>query len=96
VTQVRLELRALAGAWRQVLVDDPTHARPIIASLLNGRVTITPMATAKHRWMLTGEGTLAGLFQRAVFPSGWRPQGGTALSYQPVFQGIWRSDGRAA
>ena len=37
----------IVGSWRQVLADDPTHARPIVSSLLKGRVTITPNRRAK-------------------------------------------------
>jgi site-specific DNA recombinase len=72
-TRVHAELMTLAGSWRRVLADDAGHARPIVAALLTGRVTITPTSIAKQ-WTLSGEGTLAGLFQRTIFPSGWRPQ----------------------
>ena len=72
VARVRDELLELAQSWRHVLADDPTHARPIVSSLLKGRVTYRPLAP--KRWELTGEGTLAGLFTRQIFPSGWRPQ----------------------
>ena len=65
--RVRDELLMLASSWRQVLADDPTHARPIVSSLLKGRVTITPTEVRK-RWTLSGEGSLVGLFERAVFP----------------------------
>jgi hypothetical protein len=61
-----------------VLSDDPDHARPIVAALLHGRVTIAPATNG--RWTLTGEGTLAGLFSRSVgemcYPSGWRARSG--------------------
>jgi hypothetical protein len=70
----RGELMDLAGTWRHVLTADPINARPIVSSLLNGRVTLTPMKAAKQRWILKGDGTLRGLFSYAVFPSGWRPQ----------------------
>jgi len=73
-TRMRSELLALADSWRTILADDPTHARPIVSSLLTRRVTITPMEHAKRRWTLKGNGTVAGLFQMAIFPSGWRPQ----------------------
>jgi hypothetical protein len=73
VGRVRAELLALAQSWRHVLADDPTHARPIVSALLRGRVTFTPLAESK-RWELKGEGTLAGLFSREIFPSVWRPQ----------------------
>jgi site-specific DNA recombinase len=59
---VRDELLTLASSWRVVLADDPTHARPIVSSLLKGRVTFAPIAA--NRWRLTGEGTLSGLFSR--------------------------------
>jgi hypothetical protein len=32
------ELLVLAGSWRRILADDPMHARPIVSSLLKGRV----------------------------------------------------------
>jgi hypothetical protein len=73
LARVRTELLDLAASWRQVLVNDPTHARPIVSSLLRRRVTIAPTPT-KGQWVLTGEGHLIGLFERTVFPSGWRPQ----------------------
>jgi hypothetical protein len=62
----------LANSWRTILADDPTNARPIVSSLLKGRVTILP--TTKHRWTMSGEGALTGLFQSAIFQSGPRPQ----------------------
>ena len=70
--RVRHELLVLAGSWRRVLADDRVNARPIVTSLLNGRVTITPGAERKQ-WELRGEGTLSGLFSRSVFQSVWRP-----------------------
>jgi hypothetical protein len=63
-SRVRDELMTLAGAWRQVLADDPMHGRPIISGLLKGRVTYTPLSF--RRWQLRGEGTLFGLFSRGV------------------------------
>jgi len=62
--QVRDELLELASSWRTVLADDPAHARPIVSSLLKGRVTFEPIEP--NRWRLTGEGTLTGLFSREV------------------------------
>ena len=66
--RVRDELLALAGSWRRVLADDPIHARPIVSSLLTGRVTIEPMKVARKRWILSGQGTIVGLFKHVVFP----------------------------
>jgi site-specific DNA recombinase len=66
--RVRRELTALAGSWRQVLTDDPENARPIVKSLLVGRVTISPTDIPKV-WELRGQGTPAGLFSR-FFPLG--------------------------
>jgi site-specific DNA recombinase len=70
---LRAELEALAADWRQVLADDAAHARPIVTQLLLGRVSFRPLET-KGRWAMTGEGTLAGLFTREMFPSVWRPR----------------------
>ena len=70
-----------------MLADDPTHARPIVSSLLKGRVTFTPTDVRK-RWTLSGEGSLVGLFERAVFP-GWRsyfPLGmASPAGFEPAF-----------
>jgi hypothetical protein len=67
---VRSDLVGLAVSWREVLVGDATNARPIVAALLNGRVTIVPVA--KKERVISGTGTLAGLFERSIFPSDWR------------------------
>jgi len=66
--RARQELLALAQSWRQVLTQEPLHARPILADLLVGRVTFTPAAEPK-RWELRGRGTLSGLFD-AILPLG--------------------------
>src|SRR5262249_11920126 len=63
--RVRTELLALANDWCHVLADDPQHAGPILAALLNGRGTVAP--TGKSEWTLSGEGRLAGLFTRGIF-----------------------------
>ena len=63
--RVRDELLELAYSWRRVLADDPNHARPIVSSLLKGRVNFTPVAP--KRWRLRGNGSLIGLFEREVF-----------------------------
>ena len=77
--RVRDELLTLATSWRQVLSDDPTHARPIVSSLLRGRVTFTP--TAKSGWWeARGQGSFEGLFTR-VFASGMASPGGSARSW---------------
>jgi hypothetical protein len=80
-TRVREELTDLAGRWRKVLAGDPEHARPILSRLLVGRVTFTPIE--RHRWEMKGEGTLAGLFTRELFPSVWRPQRDSHASCAP-------------
>jgi hypothetical protein len=41
--RARDELQAIAREWRQVLTEGPGHARPIIAKLLTGRVTLQPL-----------------------------------------------------
>ena len=63
---MRLELLALAADWRSLLMQQPVHARAVLAKLVVGRVTFTPGTKAKQ-WELRGRGTIAGLFQ-AVFP----------------------------
>ncbi len=77
--RVRDELLELSRSWRRVLVDDPTHARPIVSSLLKGRVTITPTAKPKQ-WELRGESTLEELFMK-VFPRG----GTSPAGFEPAF-----------
>jgi hypothetical protein len=44
-------------------MDDPTHARPIVSSLLKERVTFTPLEEPGW-WQLRGEGHLSGLFSK--------------------------------
>ena len=82
--RMRDELFTIANDWRRVLAHDPTNARPIVSSLLLGRVTITPTSRTKE-WTLSGEGTLVGFFERAIgptiYPSVVRPQTG----FEPVF-----------
>jgi site-specific DNA recombinase len=68
----RRELLTLAGDWRKVLATDPLNARPIVSTLLDGRLTITPTGTPKQ-WELEGRGTLIGLFSGQIFPSVIRP-----------------------
>jgi hypothetical protein len=70
--RVRDQLLELAHGWRHVLAHDVAHARPIVTTLLKGRVTFDPLA-APHEWRARGEGTLVGLFERAVFPLVVRP-----------------------
>ena len=83
--RVRDELMTLATSWRQVLSDDPTHARPIVSSLLRGRVTFTP--TAKTAWWeARGQGSFEGLFTR-VFASGMASPTGYRHSLPGRFRG---------
>jgi hypothetical protein len=71
--RVRDELLTIAHEWRRVLAYDVPNARPIVTTLLKGRVTFEPQATPKA-WTARGEGTLIGLFTRPVFPLVVRPQ----------------------
>jgi hypothetical protein len=80
VGRVREELLTLANNWRRILADDPTNARPIVSSLLKGRVTYTPTLT-RNRWIMRGHGTLSGLFERAVVALG----GTSPTGFEPVF-----------
>jgi len=58
---------------RRVLADDPMNTRPILSSLLVGRVTFAPLVE-RDRWKLSGTGTLSGLFTKELRGSGSRPQ----------------------
>jgi DNA invertase Pin-like site-specific DNA recombinase len=71
--RVRGELLTLAASWRTVLADDPSHARPIVSSLLKGRVTFTPMDHPKE-WEVRGAGTLVEMFSRLFVQGVIRPQ----------------------
>ena len=57
------------------MLVDPANARPIVSSLLKARVTILP--TAPGEWVISGEGTLTGLFERTlpVTRGGYVPNG---------------------
>jgi hypothetical protein len=76
--RVRSEPLTLAASWRTVLADDPMHARPIISSLLKGRVTFTPMEHPKE-WEVRGSGTLVEMFSRLFVQGVARPQGRARL-----------------
>ena len=76
----RRELTALAVEWRRILKDDPTHARPIVATLLADRMTFTPLAE-RGRWEIRGEGTMIGLFGGPNVPKGISSPTG----FEPVF-----------
>ncbi len=69
--RVRDELLTLAQSWRRVLATDTANARPIVTTLLKGRVTFKPIADrlSVRRWIINGEGTLTALFSR-VLPLG--------------------------
>jgi DNA invertase Pin-like site-specific DNA recombinase len=87
LARAREELIALAASWRRVLSDDPTHARPIVASLLKGRVTFAPLES--HRWRVSGKGSLIGLFSREVAGRGIVPNriGNTGTGRRTVVGG---------
>jgi hypothetical protein len=78
--RVRDELLTIANDWRHVLANDPTNARPIVSSLLKGRVTYIPKL-ARNRWIARGEGTLCGLFEKALIALG----GTSPTGFEPVF-----------
>jgi site-specific DNA recombinase len=76
IATVRNDLVTLSNEWRRVLADDPANARPIISSLLKGRVTFTPLSKPGW-WQLRGDGHLSGLFSnewtgRVRVPNGIR------------------------
>ena len=77
--RVRDELLTLANSWRQVLSEDPPNARPIVSSLLKGRVAFTPTSETDW-WEARGKGSFEQLFTR-VFPRGVASPTG----FEPVF-----------
>jgi hypothetical protein len=90
--RLRDELLELAAQWRRVLATDADHARPIVSSLLIGRVTFTALDD-RHRWRADGEGTIAGLFSRVfdVTAVGSTSPTGTARRCGPEFRRIVRA-----
>ena len=58
----RADVMTLAHSCRKVLAEDPVNARPIVAALLNGRVTFTPQQGERRVWEIRWEGTLIELF----------------------------------
>lgn len=78
IALVRGELLDVAASWRQVLAGEPTHARPIVTSLLNGRVTFSPAHDPK-RWIVKGEGVSLGCSQ------GFARRYGVPNGFEPVF-----------
>jgi hypothetical protein len=86
--RVRRELMDLARSWRQLLVAGAKHARPIVTAFLVGRVTITPALDATRTWILRGEGTLRGLFERVILPVGMASPTGTDASQCLILEGI--------
>ncbi|HYE87247.1 MAG TPA: recombinase zinc beta ribbon domain-containing protein, partial [Vicinamibacterales bacterium] len=81
--KVRAQLLALAADWKQLLVGEPDHARPLLSSLLVGRLKFKPQERP-HAWELSGRGTIAGLIARVfdlTFPLGMASPTG----FEPVF-----------
>lgn len=80
--EVRADLLDLAAQWRRVLIDDPSHARPIVSSLLDGRVIFTPLK-ARTEWELRGAGSSRGLFTRILQVGVTSPGGLDTVLSQP-------------
>ncbi len=90
IALVRGELLDVAASWRQVLAGEPTHGRPIVTSLLNGRVTFSPAHDPK-RWIVKGEGSRWAVLKG--LPVGMASRTGHSILWQPPLAG-WI--GRAA
>ena len=80
----RADVMTLAHSCRKVLAEDPVNARPIVAALLNGRVTFTPQQGERRVWEIRWEGTLIELFRRVLYPAGWRRHGESTPSGQSI------------
>jgi DNA invertase Pin-like site-specific DNA recombinase len=87
--RLRSDLLGLADSWRKVLAGDPTHARPIVSSLLKDRVTYTPIGPRK--WQLSGHGDFSGLFKRVFTCNGGVPNGIHALQDGIAFTRLFRA-----
>jgi hypothetical protein len=68
------ELLTLANSWRRVLSEDPPNARPIVSSLLKGRVAFTPTSETDW-WEAGGKGSFEQLFTRVLSTRGSVPNG---------------------
>lgn len=66
--RLRQEIETLATSWRTVLMQDPDHARPIVALLLKRRVTITPVPERARRWTVSGNARSPACFPGWSFP----------------------------
>jgi hypothetical protein len=89
---VRQRLGMYASDLRGLLHGEVKQAQQILRQLLVGPLTVTPKADGGYRF--NGKGTvwpvLAGSIHNLASPAGF------AIHDQRKFQGIWRSDRRAA
>jgi hypothetical protein len=66
LAHMRLALEGMANGWRQILREEPEHARPIIGALLDGRVMFPP--TGRRSWKMEGTRDTLRPFSRATCP----------------------------
>ena len=85
IRHTRLALEAMASGWRQILQQEPEHARPILSALLDGRVKFTP--TGRRSWKMEGAGTLRGVFTANLSTGKDNLSAGLAspTGFEPVF-----------
>ena len=68
VGRLREDLLGLAGSWRTQVTEDVGQARAIIAAMLDGRVTFTPVEGMRRLWTVTGRTTLGSLIGKVLDP----------------------------
>ena len=95
---VLAELQARLTDWRELLRDHTPKVRGLLKQLIVGRLEMEPdRKFGVYRFH--GTGTLLPLVTGIIpvfVPQSVASPTGFALSYHPVFQGIWRSDRRVA
>ena len=100
--EIERRIRQSLTDWRSLLTGDVAQVRQGFRQLLTGPIRLTPFVERGFRAIrFEGQIGLAAVFggevlgSTAVVTSVASPAG-SGVDYQPVFQGIWRSDRRAA
>jgi hypothetical protein len=86
---IERQLRTRLEAWRDLLRSNINEARPVLESLLDGRIQITPrIDTPTHAPTFDVRIPLAmsGMFEGMCFPTGVASPAGTAQILRPEFR----------
>ena len=94
--QIARQVRENAADWRPTPREEPPAARQVLREIVAARITLDPTERDGARvYAYRGQFTFGGLFAGTICAQSLASPRGTAIDYQPVFQGIWRSDRRA-